>query len=52
MVYGGGGIGSSNNNDESDRDSRVGSGDCYSESADSVLDSLPNSYSKLNIFSL
>ena len=52
MVYGGGGIGSGDNNDESNGDGGVGGGDCYSESADSVLDLLPDLYSELNVFSL
>ena len=49
MVYDSGSVGSDDDG-ESDRSGRMDGSDCCSESADPVLDSLPNSYSKLDVF--
>jgi len=49
MVYGSGSIGSDDDG-ESNRSGRMDGSDCCSESADSVLDSLSNLYSKLDFF--
>ena len=45
-MYGGNGISDS----ERDRGGGVGGSNCYSESTDFILDSLPDLYSKLNVF--
>jgi len=50
MVYDGGNADNANSSDEGNRDSRVGSGDCCSESTDSMLDLLLSLYSELNFF--
>ena len=46
-MYGGGSV---DNNNDNDGGGRMGGGDCYLESIDPVLDSLPDLYSELNVF--
>ena len=50
MVYSSSSISGNDNGGESDRGGRVGGGNCYSESADSVLNLLLDLYSELDVF--
>ena len=50
MVYSSGSVVGIKSSSEGNRGSEVDSGDCCLESTNSVLDLLPNSYSKLDVF--
>ena len=50
IVYGSSDVVGVENDSEDDGGSRVGGDNCCLESTDSVSDSLPDSYSKLDIF--
>jgi len=50
MVYSSSSISGNDNGGESDKGGRVGSGNCYSESTDSILNLLPDLYSELDVF--
>jgi len=50
MVYSSSGVVGIESGSNSNRGSGIGSSDCYLESTDSILDSLSDLYSKLDIF--